>query len=222
MQQGTGEVSQDLSFTAQCLRCLFHSNEKSAIRYLRISNMINASLVIFAGIYSLLDISKILTLSIPYFMLGFYLSCFGCMLCCFELRVGAMEQFVREHFGFMFTNLGRTFFLFFLASFCFGLVSQQQALGIIIGVYTILNACFNMYVSYKFGLFYADPTQQYSTAEGSAVNYIKENPHLAKNAVNASIGMAQQNPGVARSVFQGTTGRPSNTTSASDNPFSAV
>ncbi len=218
------QVQQEVSFTAQCLRCLFHSNEKSAIRYLRISNMINSALVVFAGIYSLLDISKILTLSIPYFMLGFYLACFGCLLCCFELRVGAMEQMVREHFGFMFTNLGRTFFLFFLASFCFGLVSQQQTLGIIIGVLTILNAFFNLFISYKFGLFFADPTRQYTTAEGNAAAYIKENPQLARNAVNASIGIAQQNQtqGGASSMFSSFTSRQGSTAAANDNPFGAV
>jgi len=183
--------------------------------------MINAVLVVFAGIYSLIDLGKIVTLSVSYFMLAFYLTCFGCLLCCFEMRVGTFEVLVREHFGFMFSNLGRTLFLFFLASFCFGIVSQQAALGYIVGVYTILNALFNLFISYKFGLFYVDPTSNYNTAEGSATQYIRENPELARSAVNASLGVARENPNLARSVLQSA----SHAGGAGDNdvnPFSAV
>jgi len=78
-----------------CYRCFFESSGSSAAGMVRMSNMLNAVLLTFAGIYSLLNISSLLTLSLSFYFLAAYLACFGVLLCCFECRFGWVENRVR-------------------------------------------------------------------------------------------------------------------------------
>lgn len=186
-----------------CWRCFFESSGSSAAGMLRLTNMANAVLLVFAGVWSFLDITNILSLSISFYFLAAYLICFGTLLCCFECRIGYFENRVRDSFGFLYSYAGRAVFLLFLSTFCFGLISKQESLGIAVGVITAINALFNFVVIYRHGKLFADPSQEYQgTAEGNAAAFMQNNPQLARSAVSAGMNAAANNPDLARQGMQ--------------------
>ena len=129
-----------------------------------------------------------------------YMTCFGCLLCCFELRISRVEKVVRRLFGFMFSYVGRAGFLFFLAIFCLGIVSDQAALGWVVGVLTCLNALLNCFVIWRHPGFelQADPTQSYKHAadlsSAAASSYLASNPELAAQAAATAASTMKENP----------------------------
>ncbi len=167
------------------------ANHEKALSILRVSNFINAALIIFVGIFSLFNIGDILTLKITAISVSIYLICFGCVLGCYETRLKMFEAGVRKRFGFMYTSVGRALFLIFVASLCF---SRSTIVSYIIGGITVINALLNFFVMLKFGSYLDDPTQKYTTAESNASQYIQSNPQIASAAFNTAATYAVNNP----------------------------
>jgi hypothetical protein len=188
---------------AACYRCFFESNSSSAASYLRFSNMLNAILLIIAGVSSLTSLGNWVTLALSFIFLSLYLTCFGCLLCCFELRIGWIERRARNSFGFLYSYVGRSLFLLFVAGLGFGLISQNASLGYAVGILTAINALFNMIIIYRHGKLFADPSAEYGdTAESNAVAYLQANPDLARSAIGAGVSLARDNPEIARQGLQ--------------------
>mmetsp|Transcript_626 Transcript_626/g.1574 ORF Transcript_626/g.1574 Transcript_626/m.1574 type:complete len:232 (-) Transcript_626:357-1052(-) len=186
---------QERTGCAKWCSCLTDANFKDASTILRLLNLINAALIIFAGIYTVIDISKLVTLKVATVAISVYLACFGCVLCCFEMRISMLEKAVRRRFGFMYTYVGRTLFLFFVATF---LIARQTTTTYAIAAITLVNGLINCYVTVKHGEYYADPTGKYSTAEDATATYVQNNPELAQAAIGASVNYARQNPQLAQ------------------------
>jgi hypothetical protein len=186
-------------FLRSCWKCFFESSGSSAAATVRMSNMVNAVLLVFAGVWSLLDVTNLLALSISFYFLAAYLVCFGTLLCCFECRLGYFEARVRDSFGFLYTYAGRCAFLLFMSTFCFGLISKNETLGIVVGIFTALNALFNMVIIFRHGKLFEDPTMEYSgTAERNATQFLQQNPNYVRSAMSAGVSVAQNNPELAR------------------------
>jgi len=181
---------------------LVAKDKSAAAGYLRCFNLLNAILIAFAGIYSLISPGNIITLDISTIILSAYISCFGCMFCCFELRFSYFEKRTREWFGFMYTYIGRTIFLFFVGSFCVGLVgnSDMSALGWAVGAITMANGFINCIVIARHPDFkmFEDPTGKYTSGGDVAKNYVKENPELAQKAAQGALTAAKDNPEMAK------------------------
>lgn len=175
--------------------CLTDAEQTEAGTLLRLFNLVNAALVIFAGIYTLIDIGSLVTLRLATVAISCYLACFGCVLCCFEMRIGMIEKRVRARFGFMFSYGGRTLFLFFIASFLF---ARDTTTTFIIGGVTLANAFANLYVTVKHGEYWADPTGKYTTAEAATAQYVQNNPELAQQAIGGAVNYARENPQLAQ------------------------
>jgi hypothetical protein len=185
-----------------CYACFFSSSENKAAGYVRFFNFVNATLLFLTGLFSLINIANVLTLSISFYFMSFYIMLFALLLCCFEMRFSWAERRVRDSFGFLYTYMGRTIFLLFLSSFCFGIMSSQQALGLSIGIITSVNALFNLIVMYRHGKMFEDPSNEYGTADATATQYMRDNPELARGAISAGVNMARDNPELARQGMQ--------------------
>jgi len=196
--QGQQQQQQSSSSGGWC-SCVTNADFKDASSWLRLFNLVNAVLVVFAGIYTLIDIGGLVTLRWATIAISCYLFLFGCMLCCFELRISAIDNRVRQRFGFMYSYMGRTLFLFFIASFLF---ARNTTTTYAIGGITLANALMNCYVTIKHGEYSADPTAKYSTAEQTSAQYIRDNPELAQQAIGASVGYAQNNPDLVKASAQ--------------------
>jgi len=181
-----------------CYTCFFASSENKAAGYVRLFNFVNALLLFLTGLFSLINVTNLLTLSISFYFMSFYIMLFGLLLCCFEMRFSWAERRVRDSFGFLYTYMGRTLFLLFLSSFCFGIMSSQQSLGLAMGILTSINALFNMVVMYRHGKMFEDPSNEYGTADDSAAQFMRQNPHLAQSAISAGVNAARDNPELAR------------------------
>jgi hypothetical protein len=197
---GGGGVCKSLGNS--CYSCFFTTSEGKAASYVRFFNFVNATALFLTGLFSLINITNILTLSISFYFMSFYIMIFGLLLCCFEMRWSWAERRVRDSFGFLYTYMGRTVFLLFLASFCFGLMSTQQALGMAIGILTAINALFNLVIMYRHGKMFEDPSNEYGTADQAATTYLRNNPDLAQRGIAAGVNLARDNPELARQGMQ--------------------
>lgn len=197
-----GEVRSDK--LCGCIRDADHDKATSILRW---ANMGNAALVIFAGIYSLVTLGDIITFQIAALSVSLYLTCFGLLLCCFELRLTSVEKTVRRRFGFMFSFMGRTLFLFFVGTLCF---ARNTTTTIVIGVVTILNGLMNAWVMYKYDEAFKDPTGRYAAdnnaftqqAIGAGAAYAASNPQLMQQGVQAGASYARNNPDQAARLAQ--------------------
>ena len=132
-------------------------------------------------------------------MVVLYVTCFGFMLCCFEMRVGRAEQSIRNNCGFMYTYLGRTIFLVFVGTWCFGIVSNNssvKSLAYAAGIFTAVNAVFNCAIISKHSemSLRGDPSAGYTTAGAEAKAAAARNPELTKKAVGTAANYARENP----------------------------
>ena len=78
---------------AACYKCFFESNSSSAATYLRLSNLLNAVLLMYAGISSLTSLGNWVTLALSFIFLSFYLTCFV-RLHCARVRLDALAYFL--------------------------------------------------------------------------------------------------------------------------------
>ena len=59
--------------------------------------------------------------------LAVYLGVFAVMLFIFETRLSCSVGVIRRNFGFMFTYMGRTIFLIFVAAVAFGMLDPSNS-----------------------------------------------------------------------------------------------
>jgi len=111
------------------------------VKWLKATNFINAILLLITGIsaFILLSFSLIVLISAIYIMV------FGWMMCCFELHLARFEKQFLKFVGFMFYWQGRTVFLLLVGLLSFG----EGIVGIVTGIYTLINLIFNWYVLFS-------------------------------------------------------------------------
>eukprot|EP00465_Bigelowiella_longifila_P005379 CAMPEP_0185251566 /NCGR_PEP_ID=MMETSP1359-20130426/942_1 /TAXON_ID=552665 /ORGANISM="Bigelowiella longifila, Strain CCMP242" /LENGTH=259 /DNA_ID=CAMNT_0027833513 /DNA_START=41 /DNA_END=821 /DNA_ORIENTATION=- len=117
-------------------------------RICRLVNIANAVLLVFTGIWSILTSA----FRPIVFIFGLYVIIFSCCLGCFEFRCpwDYCQQFFLKNLGFLFTWKGRLLFYFFIASLIIG----QGLVGMIIGIATLVNCAFNVFVICKYPDYY--------------------------------------------------------------------
>mmetsp|Transcript_20132 Transcript_20132/g.35782 ORF Transcript_20132/g.35782 Transcript_20132/m.35782 type:complete len:245 (+) Transcript_20132:277-1011(+) len=175
------------------------ADESKALKILRYANLINAIVVVVVGVLSLLSLGDLLTVQISSLAVSLYVTCFGVLLCCFEVRLSMIEKLVRLRFGFMYSFVGRTMFLVFIATLCF---ARDEAGTTVVSIITLLNAIMNAFVMWKHGHVFDDPTSKYSTAEQGAATFVQNHPDLVTQAVNTGASYAQSNPQVFQAGVQ--------------------
>lgn len=158
--------------------------------------------------YPLALIFEAMTINLSFFSnLFFFAYCtgFGLLLVAFECNTKYLRGRMKDNFGFLFTFLGRSFFLLFLSSLCF---VSDYGLGTIIAALTLVNACFNGFVMVSRREFRAggelsvwrDPTQRYQSNSETARGFAENNPELARRAAAEAVEVAKENPNTARKV----------------------
>jgi len=105
---------------------------------LKVTNFINAALLLLAAILALIQKSFAIIL----LMTAIYVGCFACCLLTFELHIKQYERFVYENFGFMFSFNGRAAFFIFIGTLSIGFNSPA---GYVAVAYTALNMLWNYY-----------------------------------------------------------------------------
>jgi hypothetical protein len=175
------------------------------IFYMRVANICVASLMVTSAILTLLADSSA---TLATLVICIYMSCFGCLLCCFEAHLKSVSAAIAENFGFMYNAKGRFIFLVLLSTLCFSL----DLIGKITGILLCLTACLNLYVIIKFpeyaqDTFEADQTQAgnesiQSLASNTFFGMAKENPDLVASAVSTTAKFAYENPEIAKSASE--------------------
>lgn len=107
-------------------------------------NIMNAVAIAGAAV---LVFATVFTTNIAQAFIAGCLLLFGLVLLVFELRLTQYEDTVRSEYGFMFTLLGRGFFLIFIGFLNLGI--KNFAPGYYVGIFTLTNALFNMWVLTK-------------------------------------------------------------------------
>ena len=115
---------------------------KLALR-MRLANVIAASLMITSAVLTILADSNA---TVSTLVVGIYVSCFGCLLCCFETHLAVVARIISENFGFMYSAKGRFAFLVLLSTLCFTL----DLIGKITGGLLCATAILNLYVICRF------------------------------------------------------------------------
>jgi hypothetical protein len=83
----------------------------------------------------------------PQAILSLYAMSFGCMLCCFELRLKSFAESIAKNFGFMYKPHGRITFLL-LCSFL--MLSLGSIMSYIVGAYVLALVPANVYILMKY------------------------------------------------------------------------
>mmetsp|Transcript_52454 Transcript_52454/g.67270 ORF Transcript_52454/g.67270 Transcript_52454/m.67270 type:complete len:207 (-) Transcript_52454:117-737(-) len=109
---------------------------------MRLANVIGVSLMIITGLFNFLGGSSISTA-----ILALYAMSFGCMLCCFELRLKMFVSAIAKNFGFMYKPKGRIAFLM-LCSFL--MLSLGSIMSYIVGAYIFALVPANVYMLLKY------------------------------------------------------------------------
>ena len=96
----------------------------------------------FTGIHC--SFSQVFSGKLSQAFIAGYLLIFSCMLLAFELQLTTYENQLRCEFGFLFTHNGRGAFLLLIGLLNFGV--PGFAVGDAVGLFTVLNCCFNLFV----------------------------------------------------------------------------
>ena len=80
-------------------------------------------------------------------ILALYAMSFGCMLCCFELRIKRVSEAIAKNFGFMYNPKGRVVFLLLCGFLMFSL---GTIMGWIVGAYLCALVPANVYILLKY------------------------------------------------------------------------
>ena len=121
-----------------CIQRLRETPIKRLLTYLRITNMINALLVLL--VFPLGFITEALTLQISTAFFTGYSIIFALIIFIFECNCGSWQVRIRTNFGFLYSFVGRTAFLLFVASIC---LCAQTTSGYFMFAVTFLNASVN-------------------------------------------------------------------------------
>jgi hypothetical protein len=121
-------------------------------------------------------------------VMTFYVFSFGIMVCCFELQLKAVVQYIGGNFGFFFSPTLRTFFLVFIGLLCFD--AQMGLFGKICGAVLFFVASLNFYALCMYPEYIQPPA--ISDAQKQAAT---------KNATNFAFNAAANNPGLAKQAM---------------------
>jgi hypothetical protein len=117
------------------------------------------------GVCALLMISAFFSLGsndLTQVFIALYVWFFAGLLCCYELGLSAITQFIAINFGFMYNSYPRKIFVILVAILCFGLgLFGKIAMGLLLG-----SECCYAYVQYKHPKFekYMKMTHLYGSA----------------------------------------------------------
>ena len=75
-------------------------------------------------------------------VLALYVFFLSTLLCCFELALRQAALYIVQNFGFMYSPVGRVFFLVFLAILCF----QLSTFGIVVFCFVLLFGAVEIFV----------------------------------------------------------------------------
>lgn len=173
------------------------------VTYMRVANFLAAGLMIASSVLTILADSSA---SFSTLIICLYVSCFGCLLCCFETHLKSVAGVIADNFGFMYSARGRFVFLTLLSTLCFGM----DLIGKLTGVLLCLTACLNLYVIIKFPEYEKDtllmdqqgegPDSLKAMALGWGTNALKSNPQAVAAAATAAGTWALENPEVANEL----------------------
>jgi len=146
---------------------------------MKVLNVINMMCVATLGVLSFARLSQITTGAakspVQRFFVAGYTTIFSILLLIFELRCTKFDGDLRKKCGFLYSFLGKTLFIFFIATLCFGYVDAStgisqictnkagkvvpctsaqvnenyQWVGYVVGGITVLNGLFNMFILYS-------------------------------------------------------------------------
>jgi hypothetical protein len=117
------------------------------------------------GVCALLMIASFFSLGsndLTTVFIALYVWFFAGLLCCYELGLAAITQFIAINFGFMYNSYPRKIFVILVAILCFGLgLFGKIAMGLLLG-----SECCYAYVQYKHPKFekYMKMTHLYGSA----------------------------------------------------------
>lgn len=168
------------------------------IMYMRIANVVLSALMITSAVTSAL-----MSASISNFVVGGYVSCFGCLFCCYETHLKQVSVFIADNFGFLYHAKARTAFMLLVATLCYTL----NIIGVITSILCLGAVALNVYVLYKHP-HYEDqikhddlqgkgPDSIQDMASQYAVSYARENPDVVRSAASTAGKWAYENPDVA-------------------------
>ena len=178
---------------------------KLALR-MRLANVIAASLMITSAVLTILADSNA---TVSTLVVGIYVSCFGCLLCCFETHLAVVARIISENFGFMYSAKGRFAFLVLLSTLCFTL----DLIGKITGGLLCATAILNLYVICRFPQYEEEcraadmkggGDQSIAHMAGGAISgYVRANPEAVRDAATGAARFAAENPEAASNFAQG-------------------
>ncbi|GMH59077.1 hypothetical protein TL16_g02752 [Triparma laevis f. inornata] len=160
----------------------------NVVRYLRLVNLLTSvgvCVLSFVIILGSMGAGADLTKAI----MCLYVFCFGIMICCFELQLKAVSQYIAGNFGFFFDAKMRSAFLLFVAMLCFDL----GPLGIVCGAALSCISAINLYALCK----YPDYIQAPALSEEQKKNAMNTATRSAATAyINSQVPQQQpQQPG---------------------------
>jgi len=159
----------------------------SLVVYMRVSNLVASIMLITFCVLSFIP-----PVNPSSIVICCYLICFGCLLCCFEMRIRQVSTLISKNLGFMFSWQSRCLFLIFVAILCLAVGTILLYIG---GGIMLVIALFNAYVLYKFPQHSASrPIDYKQAATGAAIDYAKNNPDAVQAGVKAGIDHAKKNP----------------------------
>jgi len=109
---------------------------------MRAANVVGVVLMFITGFLNFIAGADI-TVAI----LSLYAMSFGCLLCCFELRLKAITALIVKNFGFMYNPRGRVVFLLCCGFLMFSL---ESILGWVVGAYLCALVPANVYILLKY------------------------------------------------------------------------
>ena len=110
--------------------------------YMRVANVIGVILMFLTGFVEFIAGATLTTA-----ILALYAMCFGCFLCCVELRIKVVAGWIAKNFGFLYKSWGRITFLLLCGMLMW---SMESILGWIVGAYLISLAPANVYILLKY------------------------------------------------------------------------
>ena len=184
-----GETRPAAQSKKPCVQKLRETPIQRLLTYLRITNMINALLVLL--VFPLGFITEALTLQISTAFFTGYSIIFALIIFIFECNCGSWQVRIRTNFGFLYSFVGRTAFLLFVASIC---LCAQTASGYFMFAITFLNATVNCVVLATHPAFkkggqlspFDDPTKVGDSLKDVGADIAAQNPSLVAKALKAA------------------------------------
>jgi len=168
------------------------------ILYMRLANVALSALMITSAVTSAL-----MSASLSNFIIGAYVSCFGCLFCCYETHLKQVSVFIADNFGFLYNAKARCLFMMLIATLCYTL----NIIGMITAFLCVAAVCLNVYVLFKHphyqdqikndDLHGKGPETIQDMASQYAVSYARENPDQVQAAARSAGKWAYENPDVA-------------------------